>query len=98
MALDRSLDAPRLRNVHAHPNDQDASSAPAFGPAADSDYTGRVVTPTKTLKPKRSVRKRPTVRLTLLSVSSSPSSANCIHRSACRIRILQVPPLTQLPS
>src|SRR5260370_1776092 len=47
VALDRPLDAFHFRNVHAHPNNQDASSAPAFGPAADSDYTRSLVASTK---------------------------------------------------
>jgi len=48
-----ALDRPWMRSTSAmsrHSNDQDASSASAFGLAADSDYTGRVVAPTKTLR------------------------------------------------
>src|SRR6267143_1021459 len=56
MPLDRPLDAFHLCNIYAHTNDQDVSSAPKFGPTAHSDYTGSVVSPTKTLKPKRKVR------------------------------------------
>src|SRR6267143_7249736 len=56
MPLDRHLDAFHLCNIYAHANDQDVSSAPEFGPTAHSDYTGSVVSPTKTLKPKRKVR------------------------------------------
>ncbi len=92
MALDRRLDALHLSNVHAHPNDQDPSSAAPFGQATDSDYTGRVVAPTKTLKPKRS-----TVGQTFLSVSSTRSSSNWLERKARGIRILQVPALAKLP-
>ncbi len=97
MALDRPLDALHLRNVHAHSNDQDASSAPAFGPAADSDYTVRVVAPAKTLTPKRKARKRPSGGQTFRSVASGPSSSDWIERKVCGVQILQVPALAKLP-
>src|ERR1700674_2901854 len=97
MPLDRSLDAVHLGNVHAHPNNQDASSALAFGPAAHSDYTVLVVAPTKTLKPKRKVRKRPAVGQTFLSVSSGLSSSNWIERKVRGVQILQVPALSKIP-
>src|SRR6266568_3098933 len=41
MALDRPLDAFHFRNVHAHPNNQDASSAPTLGPAVSARSTAR---------------------------------------------------------
>ncbi len=97
MALDRPLDALHFSNVQAHSNDQVASSSAAFGQAADSDYTVRVVAPTKTLKSKRKVRKRHSVGQTLLSVSSGRSSSNWIERKVRGIRILQVPALAELP-
>src|SRR6266571_4862208 len=61
---------------------------PPFGPAADSDYTGRLVASTKSVAAKRSVRK---------------SSARAADRTAwneCNvrsIRILEVPALAKLP-
>src|SRR5258708_28466758 len=97
MALDRPLDALHLRNVHSHSNDQVASSAPAFGLAADSDYTGRVVAPTKTLKRKRKVRQRPSVGQTFLPVSSGSSRSNWVERKVRGVQVLQVPALTKLP-
>jgi len=97
MALDRPLNALHLGNVHSHSNDQDASSAPAFGLAADSDYTGRVVAPTKTLTPKRKVPKRPSVGQTSPSVSSGRSSSKWIERKVRDVQVLQVPVLAKLP-
>ncbi len=97
MALDRPLNALHLGNVHSHSNDQDASSAPAFGLAADSDYTGRVVAPTKTLTPKRKVPKRPSVGPTSPSVSSGRSSSKWIERKVRDVQVLQVPVLAKLP-
>jgi len=97
MPLDRPLDALHFSNVHSHPNDQDASSAPVFGPAADSDYTVRVVAPTKTLTPRRKARKRPPVAQTFPSVSSARSTSNWIERKVRGIQILQVPALAKLP-
>ncbi|HEV1996300.1 MAG TPA: peptidoglycan editing factor PgeF [Candidatus Acidoferrum sp.] len=97
MALNRRLDAVHLSNIHAHSNDQDASSAPAFGPAAHSDYTVRVVAPTKTLKPKRKVRERPAVGQTCLSVSFGRSNSNWVERKVRGVQILQLPTLTKIP-
>jgi YfiH family protein len=54
------------------------------------------VTPTKTLKPKRKVRK-PAVGQTFLSVSSTRSKSNWIERNVRGVRILQVPALAKLP-
>src|SRR6266446_9548121 len=68
---------------------------PAFGPAAHSDYTVRVVAPAKTLKPKRKARK---VGQTFLSVPpSAQSSSNWIARKSHGLQILQVPALNKLP-
>src|SRR5467141_2427969 len=97
IALDRPLDTLHFRNVHAHSNDQDASSAPVFCVAADSDYTVRVVAPTKTLTPKRKARKRSSAEQTFLSASSSRSSSDWIERKVRGIQILQVPALAKLP-
>src|SRR5260370_7810936 len=98
MPLDRPLDALHFSNVHSHPNDQDASSAPVFGPAADSDYTVRVVAPTKTLTPRRKARKRPPVAQTFPSVSSARSTSNWIDRNLPGTPILHSPPLPNPPS
>ena len=86
MPLNRRLDAIHFRNVHAHSNDQVASSAFVFGPTADSDYTGRLVTSTKTVAARRSARK------------SRPHGANTAwtERNVRGIRILQVPALAKL--
>jgi hypothetical protein len=97
MALNRPLDAVHFRNVHAHSDDQDASSAPAFGLAADSDYTVRVVAPAKTLMPKRKTCKRPSGGRKFLSVSSTRPSSNWIERKVRGVQILQVPALAKLP-
>ncbi len=97
MPLDRSLNAIHLRNVHPHPNNQDASSGASFCPAADSDYTVRGMAPTKTLKPKRKTRKRTQVGHTFLPASSSPSKSNWIERNVRGVRLLQVPQLAKLP-
>src|SRR6266571_2971038 len=97
MALDRSLDAVHLCNVHSHSNDQVPSSGASFGPAVDSDYTVRAVAPTKTLKPERKIRKRTQVGQILLPVSSSPSKSNWIERNVQGIRILQTSAFTKLP-
>jgi polyphenol oxidase len=88
MALDRPLDAVHLSNVHAHSNDQVASSAPAFGPAAHSDYTVTVVAPAKTVTAKRSVRK--------LGTPHGGGTA-WTERNVRGIRFLQVPGLAKLP-
>ncbi len=97
MPLNRGLNAPHLGYVHAHSNDQDASRAATFGPAAQSDYTVRIVAPTKTLKPKHKNRKRSRVGQTFLSVSSSRSNPNWVERESRGIRILQSPALAKLP-
>jgi polyphenol oxidase len=55
------------------------------------------VAPAKTLKPKRKVRKRPTVGQTFLSVSSGRSSSNWIQRKLRGLQVLQVPALTKIP-
>jgi YfiH family protein len=55
------------------------------------------VAPTKTLKPKRKNRERPSVGQTFLSVSSPRSNQNWIERKSRGIRILQVPALAKLP-
>src|SRR5437660_35770 len=61
---------------------------PGFGHAADSDYTGRVVPPTKTVTAKRSARKsRPDVRARIAWTELSVRG----------VRILQVPALSKLP-
>src|SRR5438046_1606707 len=86
MPLDRPLDALHFCNVHAHANDQDASIAPLFGPAADSDYTGRLVASTKTVTARHSARKP--------GVSFSAGTP-WTERSTRGIRILQVPTLTK---
>ena len=65
--------------------------------AADSDYTVRVVAPTKTLTPKRQARKRSSRGQTFLSASSSRSSSDWIERKVRGIQILQVPALAKLP-
>ena len=88
MALDGRLNALHLRNVYAHPNNHNASSSPAFGSAAYSDYTGRVVAPTRTLSSKRSVRKQ------RLLVAPKTTWA---ERKVRGIGILQVPALAKLP-
>ncbi|PYT41106.1 MAG: hypothetical protein DMG45_14660 [Acidobacteria bacterium] len=75
-----------LRNVHAHANDQDASIAPLCCPAADSDYTGRLVASTKTVTARHSARKP--------GVSFSAGTP-WAERSTRGIRILQVPTLTK---
>ena len=64
--------------------------------AAHSDYTVRVVAPTKTLKTKGKNRKR-SVGQTFVSVSSNSSNSNWIERNVRGIRILQVPALARLP-
>ena len=94
MALNRPSNSVHLSNVHAHSNDQDASSRAAFGQSAHPDYTVRVVAPTKTLKPKR---KLPPVGKTFLFVSSSQSNSKWIQRKAQDIQILQVTALAKLP-
>jgi len=94
MPLNRPLDALHLGNVHAHSNDQDASSGAPFGLAAHSDYTVGTVSPTKTRKPKR---KLPPVEQQFLSVSSLRSNPNWIERKLRGIQILQVPQLAKLP-
>ena len=88
MPLDRSPDAAYLGNVHAHSNDQDPSSVPLFGPAAQSDYTGTVVAPAKTVMAKRSPQKGGT---------PLGSTAGGSERNARGLQILQVPALTKLP-
>jgi YfiH family protein len=67
---------------------------PAFGPAARSDYTGRVVAPAKTLKRKRKARK---AGGTFQSVPSRLSSSPWIARKSRGLQILQVPALAKLP-
>src|SRR5882672_5116643 len=67
---------------------------PAFGPAARSDYTGRVVAPAKTPKPKRKVRK---VGQTFLSVPSGPSDSKWIAHKSRGLQILQVSALNKIP-
>src|SRR5882762_4051696 len=62
---------------------------PAFGLAARSDYTGRVVAPAKTLKPK--------VGQTFLSVPPAQSNSSWIARKSRGLQILQVPALNKLP-
>src|SRR5260370_29808616 len=91
MPLDRPLNAIHLRNVHSHPNNQDASSGASFCPAADSDYTVRAMAPTKTLKPKRKIRKPTQVGRTFPRASSSQSPSRWIERKVQGTRILQVP-------
>src|SRR6201993_104350 len=63
-------------------------SAPVFGRAAPSDYTGRVVSATKTLKSKRSAR-----------VSRDPVRAldGWTEHAARGLRILQVSALSKIP-
>ncbi len=62
-----------------------------------SDYTYKVVAPTKTPKAKRKVRKRPTVRQPFPSVSSGPSISDWTERNVRGIRILQAPALPKIP-
>jgi purine-nucleoside/S-methyl-5'-thioadenosine phosphorylase / adenosine deaminase len=70
---------------------------PAFGPTAHSDYTVRVVAPTKTLKTKRKNRILSPVGQTFLSVSPNNSDSNWTERNVRGIHILQVPALAKLP-
>ncbi len=71
--------------------------APPGCARSSSDYTYKIVAPTKTLKAKRKVRKRPTVGQPFLSVSSRLSSSNWTERNVRGIRILQAPALAKLP-
>jgi YfiH family protein len=88
MPLNRPLDPPHFRNVHPHSNDQVASIAGAFRQAADSDYTGRLVAPTKTVTAKRAVRQ---------SGVNPGASIAWTERKVRGIRILQVPALAKFP-
>src|ERR1700674_1326426 len=51
MALDRRLDPLHFRNVHSHSNDQEASSAAPFGPAATPIILLELWLPRKHLRP-----------------------------------------------
>ena len=64
---------------------------------SSSDYTYKVVAPTKIPKAKRKVRKRPTVRQPFPSVSSGPSISDWTERNVRGIRILQAPALAKIP-
>jgi polyphenol oxidase len=55
------------------------------------------VPPTKTLKPKRVVRKRIVVEQKFPSSASTPSTPNWITRKSRGLQILQTPALTKLP-
>src|SRR6266446_9671604 len=61
---------------------------PALGPPAVSDYTGRVVTPTKSLTARRIVRKQ------RIRAISAPAWTEHVAQG---IRILQVPAFTKIP-
>jgi YfiH family protein len=68
-----------------------------FGIPRNSDYTGIVVSPTKTLKPKRVDRKRIAVERVLPSVSSAQPSPAWITLKSRGVQILQAPALAKLP-
>jgi len=88
MALDGCPDAAHLSNVHAHPDDQFAPSRPHSAKQPMSDYTGSVVTATKTLKVKRSVRKQRDL------ARAADGWTECMARG---LRILQASTLAKIP-
>ena len=88
MALDGSLDALHLRNVHAHSDDQDASLAYGFGPGDGYDYTGRAVASAKTLTPKRIARQQH---------PSTRGDSTWTERTENGVRLLQVRALAKFP-
>lgn len=87
MPSDRSPDAIHFGNIHAHSDDQDVSVARAFGPAAGSDYTDRVVAPAKTLKNKRALRK---------PRAAKRPAGSWSERNVSGMRVLQVPALARI--
>jgi len=86
--LDRTAYAIHLDNIHAHPDNQDASTARVFGLAADSDYTGMVVASTKTLKMKRATRKQRVAK---------PRASHWRERRVRGVRILEVSAFAKFP-
>jgi YfiH family protein len=88
MALNRCLDALDFRNIHAHSNNQDASSGGKFRLYGQSDYTGRILAPTKTVRRKPRPRK--------LRTASAATKGWREHVSQ-GLRILQVPAFARVP-
>ena len=72
-------------------------TSPALPHSAHSDYTVRAVGPTKTLKPKRKVGKRPNAEQRLLSDTCRRSNSRWLELKVQDMRILQVPAFSKLP-
>ncbi len=89
VALDRRPDAVDFGNVHSHPDNQGTSRVPQVRPDSASDYTGRVVTATKTLRTKGSVRKQ--------RDPARAAADGWTERTARGLRILQASALAKLP-